>query len=109
MKQDCDEENLTFLILHKLAELGRVIPAVDDVLHKVVLLHGAELLLSVLLFVEGLARLGHPVHVRVKFVVAGLNHVFGAYDLNRFFLLQVAARLGIIFFDRLSGWRRFSE
>ena len=55
--------SLTHSILHKLCELSCIVPAVYDILEQVFLLHGPELLVGVLLFVEAAA--GHRNSIRV--------------------------------------------
>ena len=61
------------LVLHELRELRRVISVVDHVLHEKLLLHRSQLLVRVLVLVEGAARLDDPVRVSVKLVVRGVS------------------------------------
>lgn len=71
------KEALTHLVLQKLGEFICIIAAVDDILHKKLLLHRAQLLLCVLMLVERVPLHLDPFIVCVKCVLvigAVLNH-----------------------------------
>ena len=56
------------LVLHKLRELRRIVPVVNYVLHQEFLLHGAELLICVLVLVEGATVHLDTIWISVKHV-----------------------------------------
>ena len=64
-----NDVGLTKFVFHKLCELRRIVPAVDDILKEVFLLHGPELLVCVLLFVEAAAGHWHPIGVCVELLL----------------------------------------
>ena len=65
MKRELSDK-LTHLIFHELSELGRIVAAIQDILHEILLLHFAKLLLSILLFVEGVTWPWYAVRISVK-------------------------------------------
>lgn len=104
MTRKMDEKpSLTELVLHELRELRRVVATVNDVFHQKLLLHCAQLILSVLLLVEGLSRLGDPIHIGVELllldvaVAALFNHVFWRFRFNLiYYKLQAKSRRNYI-------------
>ena len=81
-----DEESdlvLTHLVLHEFGELVRIVAAVDDVLHQIILFHCTHLFVCVLVLVQGGSWLRNSVHIdvvggRLELAVQIIDHVIRA-------------------------------